>query len=74
MIPIDQVRDIKWLANDKAEDYEPCDWKAVLTTADKKETETNSEEDVRLIWAIFGYCVGSWFYDNDINYNKNNDD
>jgi hypothetical protein len=29
---------------------------------------------VRLIWATIGKCIGSWFIDNDIDYDKDKED
>lgn len=74
MIPIDQIREIQWYAIEEAEDYEPSQWKAVLKTKSDGECATCSEEDVRLIWATIGKCIGSWFIDNDINYDKDEDE
>ena len=74
MIPIDHVRGIQWFAVDDADDYEPDQWKAVLTTTNGDEYSTGSVEDVRLIWATIGKCTGSWFIDNDIDYDKNEED
>lgn len=74
MIPIDQVREIQWYAVEDAEDYEPDQWKAVLTTTNGDEYSTGSAEDVRLIWATIGNCIGSWFIDNDIDYDKDTED
>ena len=54
MIPVDQVREIQWYAVEDAEEYEPGQWKAVLTTTNGDEYSTNSAEDVRLIWATIG--------------------
>ena len=72
MIPVDQVREIKWYAIEDAEEYEPDQWKAVLTTTNGDEYSTCNEEDVRLIWATFGRST-SWYIDNDIDYNKSED-
>ena len=74
MIPIDQVREIQWYAIEDAEEYEPDQWKAVLTTNNGDEYSTSCVEDVRLIWATFGKCIGSWFIDNDIDYDKDEED
>ena len=74
MIPIDQVREIEWYAIEDAEDYEPDQWKAVLTTNNGDEYSTSCVEDVRLIWATFGKCSGSRFIDNDIDYDKDEED
>ena len=74
MIPIDQVREIQWYAIEDAEEYEPGQWKAVLTTTNGDEYSTNSAADVRLIWATIGKCIGSWFIDNDIDYDKDSDE
>ena len=74
MIPIDQVREIKWYAVEDAEDYEPGQWKAVLTTTNGNKYNTSSVGEVRLIWATFGKCIGSWFIDNDIDYDKDEED
>lgn len=70
MIPIDQVREIQWYAIEDADDYEPDQWKAVLTTTNGDKYSTGSAEDVRLVWATIGKCIGSWFIDNDIDYDK----
>ena len=74
MIPIDQVREIQWYAIEDAEEYDPGQWKAVLTTTNGDEYSTNSAADVRLIWATIGKCIGSWFIDNDIDYDKDEED
>jgi len=74
MIPIDQVREVQWYAVEDAEDYEPDQWKAVLTTTNGDEYSTGSVADVRLIWATIGKCTGSWFIDNDIDYDKDEED
>lgn len=74
MIPIDQVREIQWYAVEDAEDYEPEQWKAVLTTTNGDEYSTGSVADVRLVWATIGKCIGSWFIDNDIDYDKDEED
>ena len=71
MIPIDDVRDVKWYGVDAAEEYEPDEWKAVLTTKDGVSYTTCSKNDVRLIWATIGKVSGSWFIDNDIDYSSN---
>ena len=70
MIPFDQVRDIQWYTSDCPDEFEADQWKAVLTTTSGDEYTTCSKEDVRLIWATFGHCAGSWFIDNDIDYDK----
>lgn len=74
MIPIDQVREVQWFAVEDADEYEPYHWKAVLTTTNGNEYSTRSAEDVRLIWATIGKCIGSWFIDNDIDYDKDTED
>ena len=74
MIPIDQVREIQWYAIEDAEEYEPDQWKAVLTTNNGDEYSTSCVEDVRLIWATIGKCISSWFIDNDIDYDKYEED
>ena len=74
MIPIDQVREVQWYAIEDAEDYEPDQWKAVLTTTNGDEYSTGSVADVRLVWATIGKCIGSWFIDNDIDYDKDTED
>ena len=74
MIPIDQVREIQWYAIEDAEEYEPGQWKAVLTATNGDEYSTNCVEDVRLIWATIGKCIGSRFIDNDIDYDKDEED
>jgi hypothetical protein len=71
MIPIDDVKDVKWYGIDAAEEYEPDEWKAVLTTKDGVSYTTCSKNDVRLIWATIGKVSGSWFIDNDIDYSSN---
>jgi hypothetical protein len=70
MIPIDQVREIKWYAVEDAEEDDPYQWKAVLTTTNGDECSTRCAEEVRLIWATIGKCLSTWFVDNDIDYNK----
>ena len=74
MIPIDQVREIQWYAVDDAEECEPGQWKAVLTTTNGDEYSTCCVEDVRLIWATIGKCISRWFVDNDIEYDKDEED
>ena len=74
MIPIDQVQEVQWYATDYADDYEPSQWKAVLTTANDEQFSTKSEEDVRLVWATIGRCIGRRFIDNDIDYDESDDD
>jgi hypothetical protein len=74
MIPISEVRDIQWFGWDGAEDFEPEQWKALLTLASGEKLSTDSVEDVRLLWATIGKCSGSWFVDNDINYDNDNDE
>ena len=74
MIPIDQVREIQWYAIEDAKEYEPDQWKAVLTTTNGDEYSTSCVEDVRLIWATFGKCIGPRFIDNDIDYDKDDED
>ena len=74
MIPIDQVREIEWYAIEDAEEYESGQWKAVLTTTNGDEYSTSCVEDVRLIWETIGKCIGSWFIDNDIDYDKDEED
>ena len=74
MIPIDQVREIQWYAVEDAEEYEPGQWKAVLTTANGDEYSTRCVEDVRLIWATIGKCTSTWFVDNDIDYDKDKEE
>ena len=74
MIPVDQVREIQWYGVEDAEEYEPDQWKAVLTTTNGDEYSTSCVADVRLIWATFGRCSGSWFIDNDIDYDKDEED
>lgn len=74
MIPIDQVREIQWYAVEDAEEYESDRWKAVLTTTNGDKYCTCCAEDVRLIWATIGKCISSRFIDNDIDYDKSDDD
>ena len=75
MVPIDDVKDVQWYGVEDAEEYEPSEWKAVLTTRNGDTYTTCSEEDVRLIWATIGKLSGSWFIDNDIDYyNHDNSD
>ena len=74
MIPIDQVREIQWYAVEDADEYEPGQWKAMMTTTNGDEYSTRCVEDVRLIWATIGKCISTWFIDNDIDYDKNDDD
>ena len=74
MIPIDQVREIQWYSTEDAEDYEPDKWKAVLTTTNGNKYNTSCVEEVRLIWATIGKCIGSWFIDNDIDYDKDEEE
>lgn len=70
MVPIDDVKDVQWYGVENADEYEPGNWKAVLTTKDGDSYTTCSENDVRLIWATIGKLSGSWFIDNDINYSN----
>ena len=74
MIPIDEVKDVQWYGAENAEEYEADEWKAVITTKDGNDYATCSAEDVRLIWATIGKVSGSWFIDEDIDYDKSNDD
>ena len=46
----------------------------MLTTTNGDEYSTNSAAEVRLIWATIGKCIGSWFIDNDIDYDKDSDE
>ena len=69
-IPIDQVREIQWYAIEDAEEYEPGQWKAVLTTTNGDEVSTRCVEEVRLIWATIGKCLCTWFVDDEIDYDK----
>lgn len=71
MIPIDDVKDVQWYGVDAAEEYEPDEWKAVLTTKDGVSYTTCSMNDVRLIWATIGKVSGLWYVDNDIDYSSN---
>lgn len=71
MIPIDKVREVKWYGcNSDADEDCPNEWRAVLTTPNGDEFVTNSEEDVRLVWATIGKCSDNWFIDEDIDYSK----
>lgn len=70
MVPIDDVKDVQWYGLENADEYETCDWKAVLTTRNGDTYTTSSESDVRLIWATIGKLSGSWFIDNDIDYSN----
>lgn len=70
MIPINEVKDVKWYGGSSADEYEETDWKAVITTKDCEEYETKCEEDVRLIWNVLGFNSGSWFIDENIDYRK----
>jgi hypothetical protein len=74
MIPIDQVREVQWYGLDGAEETEPEQWKAALVTKNGGEITTCTVEDVRLIWATIGKCIGSWFIDNEIDYEKEDED
>ena len=74
LIPIVQVVEIQWYAVEDAEEYEPDQWKAVLTTTNGDEYSTRCVEDVRLIWATIGKCISTWFVDNDIDYDKDEED
>ena len=74
MIPIDQVREVQWYAVDDEYNYDPGQWKAVLTTTNGDKYSTFCVADVRLIWATIGKCTGSWFIDNDIDYDKDEED
>lgn len=74
MIHIDQVREIQWYAVEDAEEYEPDQWKAVLTTTNGDKYSTGCVEDVRLIWATIGKCTSTWFVDDDIDYDKDEED
>jgi len=74
MIPIDDVKDVQWYGVDAAEEYEPDEWKAVLTTKDGCSYTTCSKNDVRLIWATIGKVSGLWYVDNDIDYSSNDSD
>ena len=74
MIPIDQVREIQWYAIEDADDYEPDQWKAVLTTTNGNKYSTGCVEDVRLIWATIGKCIDRRFIDDDIDYDKDEED
>jgi hypothetical protein len=71
MVPIDDVKDVQWYGYENAEEYEPGVWKAVLTTRYGDIYTTCSENDVRLIWATIGKVSGSWYIDNDIDYDNN---
>lgn len=70
MIPVDQVREVKWYGLEEADEYDQKEWKAVLTTTNGDEYSTGDGNDVRLIWAVFGHCRGLWYIDNDIDYDK----
>lgn len=71
MIHIDKVREVKWYGCNKSADEDcPNEWRAVLTTPNGDEFVTNSEEDVRLVWATIGKCSDNWFIDEDIDYSK----
>lgn len=70
MIPIDKVREVKWYGSNSADEDTPNEWRAVLTTPNGDEYVTNSEEDVRLVWATIGKCPDNWFIDDDIDYSK----
>ena len=74
MIPIDQVREIEWYAVEDDEEDDPSHWKAVLTTTNGVEYSTSCVEDVRLVWATSGKCIGTCFIDNDIDYDKDEED
>lgn len=70
MIPIDQVREIEWYTVEDAEENDPSHWKAVLTTTNDDECSTRCAEEVRLIWATIGKCISTWFVDDEIDYDK----
>ena len=74
LIPIGDVKQVKWCGYENADECEAADWKASITTKDDEEYETESEEDVRLIWATIGKVSGNWFVDNDFDYNKKESD
>lgn len=68
MIPVDQIKDIEWFGVENAHEDEEDEWKAVIHTIDGIEVATDSGENVRLIWATIGKVSGTWFIDDDINY------
>lgn len=68
MIPVDQIKDIEWFGVENAHENEEDEWRAVIHTKDDIEVATDSREDVRLIWATIGKVSGTWFIDDDINY------
>lgn len=71
MLPASEVRRIKWYGHSGAEEYEPDEWQAELTTADGHTCKTDSANEVRLIWAVFGKTYDRGYYvDDDIDYDK----
>ena len=74
LIPIGDVKQVKWWGHEDADEFGAEDWKALITTKDDEEYETESEEDVRLIWATIGKVSGNWFINNDFDYYKKESD
>ena len=68
MIPVDQIKDIEWYGIKNAQENEEEEWKAVIHTKDGIKVATHSAGDVRLIWTTIGKVSGTWFIDDDINY------
>lgn len=70
MIPADRICEVQWYGLSDADEWEAGQWKATLTTTNGEKYETGSENDVRLVWAVLGRASGNWFVDDDIDYDK----
>ena len=66
--PRSEVRSVEWYGIEQADDYEPDEWRAELTLSDGSKVVTGRVEEVRLVWAVLGKCVGSKLIDDEIDY------
>lgn len=70
MVPVSDVKSVKWYLSEDGDEYEYSDVQAELTLKDGTEIKTQSEEEVRLCIFVFGrnqgpYFTGEFEYDNE---------
>ena len=69
MVPVADVKNVKWYMAEDGDEYECSDVQAELTLKDDTEIKTQSESEVRLCIAVFGRNKGQYFV-GEFDYSK----
>lgn len=73
MVPIGDVKSVKWYLKEDGDEYEDGDIQAELTLKDDTQVKTQSESEVKLCLFVFGRNQGPYFT-GEFDYNKDSNE